>query len=72
MTALRFILIGLGARSRIWRRVLKEHPDCSLVGLVDTDPDRLAVIACDLADGGELLVAPAAGANVPGVDPVLG
>ena len=47
MTALRFILIGLGARSRIWRRVLKEHPDCSLVGLVETDPDRLADVLAE-------------------------
>ena len=42
MTPLRFILVGMGARSRIWRRVLEEHPDCLLVGLVETDPDRLA------------------------------
>ena len=42
MTPLRFILMGMGARSRIWRRVLEEHPDCLLVGLVETDPDRLA------------------------------
>ena len=43
MTPLRFILVGMGARSRIWRRVLEEHPDCLLVGLVETDPDRLVV-----------------------------
>lgn len=42
MTPLRFILVGLGARSRIWRRVLEEHSDCRLVGLVETDPNRLA------------------------------
>lgn len=42
MTPLRFILVGLGARSRIWRRVITEHPDCSLVGVVETDPTRLA------------------------------
>lgn len=42
MTPLRFILVGLGARSRIWRRVLEEHSDYRLVGLVETDPNRLA------------------------------
>jgi predicted dehydrogenase len=42
VTPLRFILVGMGARSRIWRRVLEEHPDCVLVGLVETDADRLA------------------------------
>ena len=42
MTPLRFILVGMGARSRIWRRVLEEHRDCRLVGLVETDPERLA------------------------------
>ena len=42
MTPLRFILVGLGARSRIWQRVLTEHPDCGLVGLVETNPNRLA------------------------------
>ena len=42
MTPLRFILVGMGARSRIWRRVLEECPDCRLVGLVETDSDRLA------------------------------
>ena len=31
---------------------------------VDADAHRLAVVARDLADGGELLVAPAAGADV--------
>ena len=42
MIPLRFILVGMGARSRVWRRVLKERPDCRLVGLVETDPVRLA------------------------------
>ena len=40
MTPLRFILVGLGARSRIWRRVLEENSDYRLVGLVETDPNR--------------------------------
>jgi len=42
VSPVRFVLVGLGARSRVWRRVLDEHPDCRLVGLVDTDPERLA------------------------------
>ncbi len=42
MTQLRFILVGMGARSRVWRRVLEERSDCRLVGLVETDPERLA------------------------------
>ena len=39
---IRFVLVGLGARSRIWLRVLGEHPSCSVVGFVETDPERLA------------------------------
>ena len=42
MIPLRFILVGMGARSRVWRRVLKERPDSRLVGLVETDTVRLA------------------------------
>ena len=38
---------------------------------VDADADRLALIAGDLADGRELLVAPLAGADVARIDPVL-
>jgi len=50
MTPLRFILVGLGARSRTWRQVLEEHPDCRVVGLVETDGDRLAAVALDAPD----------------------
>ena len=38
---------------------------------VHADPDRLAAIARDAADRGELLVAPLAGADVAGIDAVL-
>ena len=38
---------------------------------VDADADRLAVVDGHLADGGELLVPPPAGADVAGIDPVL-
>jgi predicted dehydrogenase len=57
MTPLRFILVGVGARSRTWRRVLAEHPDCRLVGLVETDPERLFAALAetpDVAGGAEL------------------
>jgi predicted dehydrogenase len=47
MTPLRFVLVGLGARSRIWRRMLSEHPDCTLVGLVESDSERLAAVAAE-------------------------
>ena len=42
MTPFRFVLVGLGARSRIWRQVLDERPDCRIVGLADPDPDRVS------------------------------
>jgi predicted dehydrogenase len=35
MTALRIILVGLGARAQFWMRVIRENPDCTIVGLVD-------------------------------------
>ena len=38
---------------------------------VDADADRLVVVDRHLADGGELLVATAAGADVAGIDAVL-
>jgi len=41
MSDLRIILVGLGARSRTWRRVLQDNPRCRIVGLVDTDPAAL-------------------------------
>lgn len=37
MTGLAIILVGLGARSRTWRRVLSENSRCRIVGLVDTN-----------------------------------
>jgi len=50
MTPLRFILVGIGARSRIWLRVLEEHPDCRVVGAVDSVADRLAAVAAEHPD----------------------
>ncbi len=48
MRALRFVLVGIGARSRVWRRVLEEHPGCDVVGLVETDPGRLAGASAEI------------------------
>jgi len=42
MTEVRVIVVGLGARARIWRQVIAARPDCRVVGLVDTRPDALA------------------------------
>ncbi len=42
MTMLRVILVGLGARSRIWRRILDENPRTLIVGMVETNPAALA------------------------------
>ena len=35
MSALRIILVGLGARAQFWMRVIRENPDCTIVGLID-------------------------------------
>jgi predicted dehydrogenase len=35
MTPLRIILVGLGARAQFWMRVIRENPDCTIVGLID-------------------------------------
>ncbi len=50
MRPLRFVMVGLGARSHIWRRVLGEHPDCRLVGLVEVDSSKLASAHADVPD----------------------
>lgn len=42
MNDARLILVGLGARSVIWRRVIAENPRARIVGLVDSSPERLA------------------------------
>ncbi|GAB1477701.1 hypothetical protein MASR2M74_02430 [Paracoccaceae bacterium] len=41
MTPIRVILVGLGARSRVWRRVLGDDPGARIVGLVDRNPEAL-------------------------------
>jgi predicted dehydrogenase len=42
VSAVRVILVGLGARSRVWRRVLAADPAARIVGLVDADRTVLA------------------------------
>ncbi|NEX46628.1 Gfo/Idh/MocA family protein [Pseudotabrizicola algicola] len=57
MTDLRVILVGLGARSRVWRRVLANDPSSRIVGVVDTDAANLAAALAELPDavGGRAL-----------------
>jgi len=38
MTPLRLILVGLGARSRVWQRVIADNPDTEIVAACDPDP----------------------------------
>lgn len=38
MTPLRLILVGLGARSRTWARVIAENPETEIVAACDPDP----------------------------------
>ena len=42
MTPLRIILVGLGARAQFWMRVIRDNPDCIIVGLVDPSEDARA------------------------------
>ena len=50
MKPLRFVVVGLGARSRTWRNVLTEHPHCALVGLVETESERGSRVAAEHPD----------------------
>ena len=49
MSVVRVILVGLGARSRIWQRVLDEDPRTEIVGLVEANPAALAAAMQDRA-----------------------
>jgi predicted dehydrogenase len=33
--SLRIILVGLGTRAQYWMRVIRDNPDCTIVGLID-------------------------------------
>ncbi len=39
MIPLRIILVGLGARAQFWMRVVRENPQCTIVGLIDPFED---------------------------------
>jgi predicted dehydrogenase len=54
MKALRFIVVGFGARARYWLRVLDASPHCAVVGLVDPDGEARsrALAACPDARAG--------------------
>lgn len=59
MRPIGIILVGLGARARIWRRVIAAHPACRLVGVVDTRPEAVAAVRAEVPDlvGGDSLAA---------------
>jgi predicted dehydrogenase len=50
VTPLGVILFGLGARSRIWRRVVAAHPECRLVGVVDTRQDAVTAAVAEVPE----------------------
>lgn len=50
MTPLGVILVGLGARSRIWRRVVTAHPESRIVGVVDTRAEAVAAAVAEAPD----------------------
>jgi predicted dehydrogenase len=45
---LRLLLVGLGARSRIWRQVIAADPRARLVGVADVDAARAAAVGAEL------------------------
>lgn len=45
---LRLLLVGLGARSRVWRQVIAASSRARLVGVADADPVRAAAAGSDL------------------------
>jgi len=47
MTALRLLMVGLGARSRVWRQVIAADPRAELVGVADADPARAAAVGAE-------------------------
>jgi len=48
MSALRIILVGLGARSRVWRRVLASDQSARIVGLVDPSEAALQAAMAEI------------------------
>jgi predicted dehydrogenase len=45
---LRILLVGLGARSRVWGRVIAADPRARLVGVADIDAARAAAVGAEL------------------------
>jgi predicted dehydrogenase len=41
VSALRILLVGLGARGAFWAEVINRSPDCELIGYVDPSPEAL-------------------------------
>ncbi len=47
MSVLRLLMVGLGARSRVWRQVIAADPRAELVGVADVDPARAAAVGAE-------------------------
>jgi predicted dehydrogenase len=45
---LRLLLVGLGARSRVWRQVIATDPRARIVGVADIDAARAAAVGAEL------------------------
>ena len=62
MSDVRVVLVGVGARARVWRRVIEQHPGSRIVGVVDVRPDAVAAAIDELPDvaGGTTLAEVAA------------
>jgi predicted dehydrogenase len=45
---LRILLVGLGARSRVWRHVIAADPRAKIVGVTDIDPAHAAAVGAEL------------------------
>lgn len=45
----RILQAGLGNRGRMWGRILSDHPEASLVGIVDPDPARIEAFTEEFA-----------------------
>lgn len=48
--AFRLLQVGLGNRGRQWLEIIAALPEIALVGVVDTDPARIAAFAADHGD----------------------
>lgn len=67
MTGLRVIIVGLGARSRIWRQVIDADPRATIAGLVDANPAAVAAAARPGIPSGTSLAEVAARADADAV-----